>query len=469
EGPRRANTASFFPLGTPSACCWLDEVKARDIHWGFIPQFIVEDWKTFFPEGTECIGLIYMDVWPVGPPTVYTLDPAMATQVYRHHEKAPKPDNMLRYLHPLAQNLDLATTHGAEWRLWRSKFNSAFSPKSTTDLIPTILKEVIVFRDILRSHAGKDGSWGSVFTLQPLAISLTFDVITRAALDVRLHEQTRGPGPLQRALSDQISQGVFESNIWTLPRRLSPIRWWKIKRNTKVIRDILLPSIYSRLESAVAAAEPSSKSKTIVDLAFREFLQEDPAQTTQLKVDDAFINIVLAQVKGFIFAGHETTALTICWTLHCLARYPSKAAKVRAEHDGVLGTDLEAVVAKIQTSPHLLNQLPYTLAFIKETLRLFPAVGPVRAGKPDFNFDVPGAEPHPSKDFLILDAARATGHAEHIWVRAKEFLPERFLVGPDSPLYPPKNEVVEGHRCYQSGPSMPQTKEKMPVHVRIRS
>ena len=343
---------------------------------------------------------------------------------------------MVRMLKPLTQNLDILTTHGAPWRVWRSRFNPAFSSKSITALVPLILEEVVVFRDILRSSVGEDGSWGAVFPLEPLTTNLTFDVIGRAALDVRLAEQTRGPGPLQQAMVDQLSQGVFESNIWTLPKRLSPIRWWRIARNTKTMRDALLPSIYSRLESSVTTGSPS---KTIVDLAVQEFLQEYPVKRSHLEVDGAFIDTVIAQLKIFVFAGHDVTSTTICWAIHCLAKFPLEAAKMRAEHDAVLGIDLEDAVPKIRASPHLLNQLPYTLAFIKETLRLFPGVGPVRGGVPGFKFDVPGAEPYPTKGFMILDAIRATSRAEHIWVRANEFLPERFLVGPDDPLYPTKN------------------------------
>ncbi|KAK0611389.1 cytochrome P450 [Immersiella caudata] len=511
-----------FLLGHLPIVAQMMKSKPRDLHWGYIPQMIVDDWKAFFPDCTACPAIIYLDVWPVGPPTVYTIDPAMSTQsIQTNHQKLQKVENMLRILHPLGQNLDILTTHGPQWRVWRSRFNPAFSSKSITALVPTILEEVVVFRDILRSKIGKDGNWGDVFTLEPLTTNLTFDVIGRAALDVRLDEQNQGPGRLQKALVDQLAQGVFEANIWTLPKRLSPIRWWKIARNNKTMRDVLLPSVYSRLESSMST-DPS-KSKTIVDLAVQEFLQEDLTESSKVKVDDAFIDIVLAQLKTFIFAGHDTTSTSICWTIHCLAKFPSEAVKVRAEHDAVLGTNLEEALSRIRTSPHVLNQLPYTLAFIKETLRLFPGVGPVRGGVSDFSFEVPGAVPHPTKGFMILDAVRATSHAEHIWPRANEFLPQRFLVGPNDPLHPPKNawhpfglgprgcigqelamaeikvvvalvareleidcawkkwdtlkgtskdvalkETVEGHRCYQSGPNTPHTKENMPVHVRFR-
>jgi len=54
---------------------------------------------------------------------------------------------------------------------------------------------------------------------------------------------------------------------------------------------------------------------------------------------------------------------------------------VRQEHDEVFGTDLALAPALIKSNPHSLNKLPYTLAVIKEVLRLFPPASSVRVGE----------------------------------------------------------------------------------------
>jgi len=351
----------------------------------------------------------------------------------------PRAHNAVLYLTPLTQNLDLASSEGQQWRVWRSRFSSGFSSKNITAMLPSILEEVAIFRDILLAKAGENNTWGPVFPLEALTTNLTFDVIGRATLGIRLHEQTREPGPLRRALLDQLTHCLFDYNILTLGRILSPIRHWKMARNTRIMRKFLLPHVVSRLESPRSALNDRA---TIVDFAVEEYNEEaTPQEENKPKLsDEEFIETVIAQLKLFLFAGHDTTATSICWVLHCLAKDPAAADLVRAEHDAVLGAGTHETMERLQASPHLLNQLPYTLACIKEALRLWPSVGPIRDGSSSFSFAVPGASvPFPTEGFMIWDGIRAAMRWEHLWVRPLEFIPERWLASPGDPLYPKKN------------------------------
>jgi len=46
--------------------------------------------------------------------------------------------------------------------------------------------------------------------------------------------------------------------------------------------------------------------------------------------------------------------------------------KLRQEHDAVFDPDLETTFQMLCDSPHKVQELDYTTAVIKETLRLFP-------------------------------------------------------------------------------------------------
>lgn len=49
-------------------------------------------------------------------------------------------------------------------------------------LIPELIDEIMVFKDLLGKMAGPSGQWGDVFQLEERTTNLTFDVILRATM-----------------------------------------------------------------------------------------------------------------------------------------------------------------------------------------------------------------------------------------------------------------------------------------------
>ena len=225
---------------------------------------------------------------------------------------------------------------------------------------------------------------------------------------------------------------MFDFNILTFWSWISPLRALAIARNTRAMDEFLLPSVLAALDPA-PGADPGAGRKTVVDLAVQALRDEAG------RPDAAFVAVVLAQLKVFLFAGHDTTATSLCWALHALYRDPPSLARVRAELDAVLGPPA-ASAAVLRARPHLVHALPFTAACLREALRLWPAVGPIRDGTAAFAFAVPGwAAPAPTRSFMVWDGVRATSRSEAVWPRAGEFLPERWLVAEGHELYPPRN------------------------------
>jgi len=77
--------------------------------------------------------------------------------------------------------------------------------------------------------------------------------------------------------------------------------------------------------------------------------------------------LVRDEVVTLLLAGHETTALSLTWTLYLLARHPEVAAKVEAEVDAVVGAE------RAPGSGDLAN-LGYIAQVIGEAMRLYPPV-----------------------------------------------------------------------------------------------
>lgn len=58
----------------------------------------------------------------------------------------------------------------------------AFSARNLLLVLPSIIDEILVFRENLHAAAGANRAWGDVFQLEELTSNLTFDMITRAVL-----------------------------------------------------------------------------------------------------------------------------------------------------------------------------------------------------------------------------------------------------------------------------------------------
>ncbi|MGH9345889.1 MAG: cytochrome P450 [Vicinamibacterales bacterium] len=97
-------------------------------------------------------------------------------------------------------------------------------------------------------------------------------------------------------------------------------------------------------------------------------------------------------VVGLFVAGYETTAVALTWTWHLLATHPDEEAKLRAELAGVLGDRAP--------SPGNVQELTYTEAILKESLRLYPPLWAfAREAVEDFTL---GAQKMPAGTIVII-------------------------------------------------------------------
>lgn len=77
----------------------------------------------------------------------------------------------------------------------------------------------------------------------------------------------------------------------------------------------------------------------------------------------------LDTINSLIFAGHDTTANTLTWTLYELARQPEIQNRLRSDIDRVIDVELRRELTYDD-----LSALPYLTRVLHETLRLWPIV-----------------------------------------------------------------------------------------------
>ncbi|KAK4103425.1 cytochrome P450 [Parathielavia hyrcaniae] len=371
-------------------------------------------------------GFILIDAWPFMSPMLYVFDPEMSTQ-FTQVQSLPKSNDIKSEFRPLTGSKDLVTLDGPEWKFWRSVFNPGFSTKNLVAMTPAFLEEVRVFVDKLRAAAQS----GEVLKIEGPATSLTIDVIARSVLGARLHSQTK-EHPLQWALAKQISWLSPEytpPSILKLVNPVRPILQWYYNR---VIRNALAPSIRQNLSTQADGGGPGhGETKTVLSLAAKAYLAEKPQNTSSAQqANDEFASLAIPHLVMFLFAGHDTTATTLCFAYHLLHKHPPALARLRAEHDAVLCPDPSQAESQLTLNPQLLiNALPYTTAVIKETLRLFAPAATVRQGQRGFFLTHPatGAR-YATEGMFVHQNSHATHHlASCGFPRPWEFLPERFL------------------------------------------
>ena len=372
-----------------------------------------------------------------------TMSPQMMHQ-YSQDRYLPKHSTVQEFLDPIVGKHNLVSMEGSMWKQWRARFNPSFSAVQVMNLIPGIVDEVVVFRDLLREQASKN----EMFQLEELGLNLSIDLIGRVVMEHRFSRQ-RADNVMVTALQRQIKWSTFgiDPNPFEQVNVLRPLVHWY---NTRVMNSYLSRQLDMRSSNSHNVV----KGKSMVDLALKSHISNPPStgkarSATSPMIDADFKELLMSQIKIFLLAGHDTTSASAVYMYHLLAKHPSILALVQEEHSSVFGPDITALPTILASNPYTLNELPVTLAIIKETLRLFPPAATVRAGQPDFFLLSSRTEtPFPTEKCLIWSNHYGLHRNPRYWVRPDEFLPERWLVSEGDPLYP----VKDAWRPFEKGP-----------------
>lgn len=139
--------------------------------------------------------------------------------------------------------------------------------------------------------------------------------------------------------------------------------------------------------------------------------QEKGVLEKLLEINEEYAYIMASDM---LFAGVDTAANTVIATLYLLATHQEKQDKLRGE-----------IMSKS-------DRRPYLKACIKEVMRLKPIVsGNLRRTTKEYNFNGYGIP----KDMNVVISHREMSLMEQHYPRAQEFIPERWIVEKNNPLY----------------------------------
>ncbi|KAF6831294.1 hypothetical protein CPLU01_06851 [Colletotrichum plurivorum] len=407
-----------------------------------VPLLIMEKYPEFCTK-----GFIYLDVWPFGTPMIAVFHPGLAEQVTQERSSAPKADFMKEAFKPITGCNDLVNMEGRTWKTWRAAFNPGFSLRNILSLVPAMAEEAQIFKKALEDQARS----GKTIPLEEQITGLTVDIIGQAVLGTRLNVQTETESVLTRTIKKQINMILFDRAPASIIKAIYPLRPFLMRYYNYVIKRELFPHIERQMREH-QSQEYRKGPKTINHLAIEAYIKETSSDgsASQGKLDANFLDIAVSQLKIFLLAGYETTASTLCFAYYLLHRNPDVAARLREEHDAVLGTDASLATSRIVEDPSLLQRLPYTSAVLKETLRLYPPIGSARQGSPKIVLTHPDTgERLPTDGFFVFVCSHASHRWERLWPRPLEVIPERWLTQDEKdPLHPVKGAF----RPFELGP-----------------
>ncbi|MFF3004342.1 cytochrome P450 [Kitasatospora sp. NPDC057940] len=122
------------------------------------------------------------------------------------------------------------------------------------------------------------------------------------------------------------------------------------------------------------------------------------------------------QVLVFLLAGHETTATSLAFALHLLARHPEQRKLAQQE--------AETVLAGREPTAADLESLPYITRVLKEAMRLYPAAALV--GRRAVAETVIDGYVIPAGAQVVVSPLVTHRHPAH-WPDPERFDPDRFL------------------------------------------
>ncbi len=306
----------------------------------------------------------------------------------------PKSDVTKSLLRPaIGESLFIA--EGAHWRWQRRAAAPAFSHRNVTSLAPVMTEAAERATHRIGAAAGR-----RAVNVYDEMVAATFDVISTVTF-------ADGEGFDRAAVHAAIDAYVTESGKISFLDVIGAPDW--VPRPGRVAFDPATRDMKAMADRVVAAREARGPSSTpdLLDL-----LRAGEDAETGRRMSDAELR---DNLLTFIVAGHETTALTLAWSLYLCAFDRRVQARAQEEAAAVLGARA-AGAADVE-------RLPYIRQICEEALRLYPPAA-VFSRTAQVEDRLCGREIRPGDTVMI--PAYALHRHRLLWEAPDAFRPERF-------------------------------------------
>eukprot|EP00434_Breviolum_minutum_P033692 symbB.v1.2.029813.t1/scaffold3301.1/size59484/6 len=427
--------------------------------------------KALLQQGDENPRMFKMFMGP--KPSLAITHPDLARQVLTRHQDFRKADNdaiasksiqaPLNYTKD-GQNASIVMTNGAEWQALRKPVDPTFEKQALRRLVPKFVEATDKLLDTWKGSntidAKRDMSRFAVDVLGAAtfgqgfgAIEGGFDDTYRPRTVWQMAKMIGLPNCVLIFYTKKI--GVFAPEVCGPDFGHNDLRdgpcgvifsmssWSSARRHYNVVMQEMLNPVYLTFPVLERLPTPRNiRYKKAVDHMFKvlegavesriEKRREEMAAGTFKDEPQDMLDMMLGSgldpqgvlPKGcmvpvlwiFFLAGHDTTAVSLAWTMHFLARHPEVQAKARQEAFEVLN-------GKKDPDADDLEKVPYINAVISECLRLRPPVYNLISREAAVDTELDGVAV-PKGTGISLHIGAINRHPE-VWENPSEFDPER--------------------------------------------
>ena len=312
------------------------------------------------------------------------------------HVLVTKADDYIKYFDGLKPvfGKSMITHDGKLWQKIRMPQQPAFHPDMFAEYIPYFLEAI----------KSKMGLWsdlaetGETFEMVEQTWTLAADMICKALFDRDMPFNPHFVYKCVKTYTDVMNHKSI---------RLKVVNGEAFELTEENAAKAM--EVWGNVPPTVFSAEPREERE-------RTLLKMIEAVTADPDVPEFDQQQAIDEIKQYLWAGTETTALTLAWSMYLTSKHPEAADRIRKEGEATYG-DREPTAADY-------SALAYTRAVIQETMRLYPPIwGLIRVATKDDQ--IGGKDVHPGDRVVMF--SYGAHHNPKFWDSPEEFRPERWM------------------------------------------
>nr|GEV51816.1 cytochrome P450 CYP72A219-like [Tanacetum cinerariifolium] len=342
-------TAYKLPFGDTKEILHTTKQDPMNISDDIMPRVM-----PFVHRGIQDYGKIFFS-WFGPMPTVHIIDPDVVREVLSRMNEFQKPKKNNPYIKILSTGV--IEYEGDKWSKHRKILNPTFHAEKLKLMAPAMCLSCC---EMIKK-------WEMMFLNEkpieldvfPHLQTLTGDVISRTAFGSSYEEGVR-IFDLQNELGSILMHAI--QSLYIPGSRFIPNgrnkRMEEIDQEVKALIRCMIDNRMTAMEAGEAGHDD------LLGIMLKS--NYDEIQKTGNKRSGMSIDEIIEECKLFYFAGHETVANLLVWTMILLSRYPEWQELAREEAFQVFGNN--------QPDIDVLNRLKILNMILLEVLRLYPGV-----------------------------------------------------------------------------------------------